>query len=206
MPPEPSITSRLIAFAVNAGLAWFLLTRQSSMARGIGWFVAICALWPLINWAQAIIRTIFQSSVRITDHNARITFRKPLGWQASRPDASAPYVLVHTIHVDEFAPNINYHLDTSTRDAEGRLHDEVESTRQIGLSLGLCLPAPQTVGPHSGFQTSSTAFMDGRLLRFYWFTHSLPGGVLVITFTVPDGHQHTYLSSFHDFVASIRPT
>ena len=204
MQPGPNMTSRFIAFAVNAGLAWFLLTRQSSLARGIGWFVAFCAMWPLINWVQAIIRTIFQSSVRITDRIAGITFRKPLGWQAVQPDASAPYILVHTIHIDEFAPNINYHLDTSTRDAEGRLHDEVESTRLIEPSLGLCLPAPQTVGPHSGFQTSTTAFMQGRLLRFYWFTQALPRGVLVITFTIPDGHQHTYLSSFHDFVASIR--
>jgi hypothetical protein len=205
MQPEPSMMSRFIAFALNAGLAWFLLTRQSSLARGFGWFVAFCALWPLINWIQAIIRTVFQSSVRTTDRCSRISYRKPLGWQLVQPDVSSPYALIHVTLADEFAPNINYHLDTSTRDAEGRLHDEVESTRQIEPSVGLCLPALQTVGPHSGFQTSTTAFMQGRMLRFYWFTLALPGGVLVITFTVPDGHQHTYLSSFHDFVASIRP-
>ena len=170
MPSEPSITSRLIGFAVNAGLAWFLLTRQSSLARGIGWFVAFCALWPLINWVQAVIRTIFQSSVRTTDRIAGITFRKPLGWQVIQPDASSPLILFHAIPVDEFAPNINYHLDTSTRDAEGRLHHEIESTRQIEMTLGFCLPAPKTLGPHAGFQTSTTAFMQGSLLRFYWFT------------------------------------
>ena len=111
--------SRFIAFAVNAGLAWFLLTRQSSLARGIGWFVAFCALWPLIKWVQAIIRTVFQSSVRTTDLGSGISFSKPLGWQLVQPDASQPYVLIHVAHVDGFAPNISYQLDTSTKDAEG---------------------------------------------------------------------------------------
>jgi hypothetical protein len=205
MSPEPSITSRFIAFAVNAAVAWFLLTRQSSLARGIGWFVGFFALWPLINWVQAIIRTIFQSSVRITDHVTGITFRKPIGWQAVQSDASAPYVLIHATAADEFSPNINYHLDTSTTDAESRLHYEVEETRLIEPSLGLCLPVPHNVGPNSGFQTSTTAFMQGRMLRFYWFAQAFPNGVLVITFTVPEGHQNAYLPSFHEFIASIRP-
>jgi hypothetical protein len=205
MTQEPTMTTRFIAFAANAALAWFLLTRQSSFARGIGWFVAFCALWPLLNWIQAIIRTIFQSSIRITDRAIGITFRQPLGWKAVQPDASAPYVLIHATAVGEFAPNINYHLDPSTKDAESRLYDEIEETRLIEPTLGLCIPTAQTVGPHSGFQTSTTAFMQGQMLRFYWFAHALPSGVLIVTFTVPEGHQNAYLPSFHDFVASIRP-
>ena len=203
MPNQPSSSTRFIAFAVNLAVAWFLLTRESIVFRGIGWFVAFCLVWPLINWIQAIIRTVSQSTVRTTDSAIGISFRKPIGWQLIRPEPSAPYVLVHATPVNGFSPNINLQLDTTTRDAEGRLHAEVEETRLIEPTLGLCLPESKTVGDISGFQTSTTAFMDGAHLRFYWFTLQLPTGVLLLTLTVPEGHQHAYLTSFHDYIATI---
>lgn len=205
MTTEPRLLTRFLAVAANIGLAWFLLTRESSLAHGLGWFVAFCAIWPLINWIQAIVRTVYQSSASTTDRIMGISFRKPLGWYLHRENTSSPYLLIHVSTVDGFAPNINYHLDAGAIDAADSLHREIEESRQIEPTLGLCLPNETTVGQISGFQTSTTAFMQGRLLRFVWFALRLPRGVLILTFTMPEGCQNNLLPSFHQFVSSIRP-